>query len=155
MDEHIPVPELIRAINIYLDVAYLDAPQAKPTEFACLPVDLPLEKITERKGVQQLPGSFLGGRSSGTGYSFRLGNAHYRNMKLVIRSTDGGFILDVDTHDDIDPSLVPENQRDQLREMRDRNRAIAKAVLAEWENAGLPTQASVIREFLDKQRFEK
>jgi CheY-like chemotaxis protein len=77
-------------------------------------------------------------------YTFRLGNHRYPFMKFVLQEhlVDGEFFFSVDTHDDIEirPDSPDYAAWDKLKKF---NRALKLAIEADWDLAGLPTNADL------------
>lgn len=87
-------------------------------------------------------------------YGLRLGNLSYPHMKLMVeRSPDGhGYLLRADTHDaHIQPRPGSREQAAFAGLMRE-NRAVADAIEARWEQAGLPTFKKFLRDDLERRR---
>lgn len=86
-------------------------------------------------------------------YAIRLGNAHYPHMKLQIQSwpTSAGYMLSVNTHDQIlnlDPNAPDASA---FRELQAENQRIKEAIEQAWDRDGFPTFLRYLREYLDNQ----
>lgn len=86
-------------------------------------------------------------------YRLRLGNRFYPHMKLVIeRSPSNSYLFRADTHDQhICPNPQSPEQK-ALRELMSRNHEFAGTIEAAWEEAGLPTFKSYLRQDLAKRK---
>jgi hypothetical protein len=151
----VPLAEVLRAIAIFVEIAYPDDSKRPPPAFESLPADLSAGDFAARfqRLLQPLGGSQLEGQTQAPGFTLRVGNAEFPNMKIMVRPTEEppGFVLAVDTHDSIDPTLVRPEQRDDLKTLKEHNRAVARAAARAWEAAGLPTQASLLKRRLENR----
>jgi hypothetical protein len=87
-------------------------------------------------------------------YLLRLGNRHYPHMKMVIdRAPDGqGFLFRADTHDNhVRPKPGSRDEKPFL-ELMEKNRQVAEAIEAAWEQEGLPTFKKFLRDDLERRR---
>ena len=96
------------------------------------------------------------GRSKSTGasiYALRLGNVRYPHMKLQIQPwpNDAGFMLSVNTHDQV-LSLDPKTaDLPAFRELQAENQRVKEAIEQAWDDAGLPTFLRYLRDYIDNQ----
>jgi hypothetical protein len=157
MSEALPAAELVRAIQIYVEIAYPtgQAP-ANRRHFQNLAADLPKRDLLALAGVQPLPGGLCGDAHQQDGISLRIGNSSYPHMKMLARgcTEPPGFVLAVDTHDEFAGVPVPPNERAALQELRDYNHAVARRIVSAWEEAGLPTQATILQAYLKRRSVE-
>lgn len=83
----------------------------------------------------------------------RIGNEWYPHMKVVLLPLDESdtYIFSVDTHDHV---TVPAGSPDEeaLRALKARNIQLAQVVEKAWTEAGIPTQAAALREYMDRTR---
>ena len=85
--------------------------------------------------------------------SLRLGNRWYPHMKLVVeRAPDGsGHLFRADTHDR-HIHLGPDSREyAAFRELIEKNQSLASQIEAAWEERGLPTFKSFLREDLARR----
>jgi hypothetical protein len=83
-------------------------------------------------------------------WALRIGNAWYPHMKLVISpmGEGGGVVFSVDAHDALSlPAGSPEESA--FRELQRKNRELAADIESAWESAGVPTQAGLLKRYLD------
>jgi len=96
-------------------------------------------------------------RDSGTApkkYSLRLGNRFFPHMKLSIdqRPDQGGFLFRADTHDrHICPSPGSKDYA-MFRELVEKNQKLAQSIEAAWEEGGLPTFKTYLKQDLERRR---
>ncbi|MCE5276496.1 MAG: hypothetical protein ABFD92_10240 [Planctomycetaceae bacterium] len=141
----LPPPAVIRrAVDIYLTHAYNgSAPAAvadlvPPAEFdppqwlsrsvvEPVPVNAPLEQVRS--------------------FALRLGNSQYPHMKLRISRTpnEGGYLFSVDCHDAFLRAPQGSPDYEALESLKRHNAALASAITAEWDSAGLPTERNYLR----------
>ncbi len=84
-------------------------------------------------------------------YALRLGNTRYPHMKLQVQPwpNDAGFMLSVNTHDQV-LSIDP-NSSDSaaFRELQAENQRVKEAIEVAWAQAGLPTFLSYLRKYIE------
>lgn len=91
------------------------------------------------------------GRSGGSSvYALRLGNARYPHMKMQVRPwpNPAGFLLSVNTHDQVlalDPAA---NDVPAFRELQAENQRLKEQIEQLWDEQGLPTFLRYLREYL-------
>jgi CheY-like chemotaxis protein len=144
--EETDVAMVTKAIDIYLDVAWGGRPPALASmvDFSqASTIDEALERFTDERKVGKL-----------RKYALRLGNSRYPNMKLVFQEllVRDKFFFAVDTHDDVfmDSSWA---DFDQWIELKRGNAEIKEAVERAWQQAGVPTFASVVQEIEQEARI--
>jgi CheY-like chemotaxis protein len=131
--------DFARAIGVYLDLAFAGSGR-RPA----VPIDWESDP-----SVETILQAFRSDPSAGLmrRYVLRLGNAWYPNMKLVFQEllVKDRFFFAVDTHDDVpvDRSIV---DFDRWIELKQRNRRLRAAIEAAWQEAGVPTFASIVAE---------
>jgi hypothetical protein len=145
-----PLPEadeVMRAIEIYLATAYTSAPpivvKARVENVkGCLP-----DWSHCREFVPE-------SRDHGTRYTLRLGNAFYPHMKLAIEPSPGGdrFLYRADTHDKHVCPKPDSPDYPAFAKLMENNQIVAAAIEAAWEQAGLSTFKSYLREDLQRRR---
>jgi hypothetical protein len=149
--QKLQIDVLRRAVEIYLGLAYPSgqipdvvrrrlewAPDIEPADVLSRP---PFERAS---------------RSSGEAspiYALRLGNARYPHMKVQVQPwpNDAGFMLSVNTHDQV-LSLDP-NSSDApaFRELQAENQRIKEAIECAWDQAGLPTFLNYLRKYIEER----
>ena len=139
--------EVIRAIEIYLSAAY---PTAPPTVVkarvanvkGCLP-----DWSHCREFVPEA-------RDHGTRYTLRLGNPFYPHMKLAIEPSPGGdrFLYKADTHDKHVCPKPDSPDYAAFAKLMENNQKLAETIESAWEQAGLSTFKSYLREDLERRR---
>ena len=87
-------------------------------------------------------------------FSLRLGNRHYPHMKLVIeRAPDGrGYLVRADTHDAHVRPAPGSRDYAVFMQLMELNREVAERVEAAWEEQGIPTFKSFLRDDLARRR---
>jgi hypothetical protein len=142
----LPLPAQVwRAIELYLKVAY----EGRPLP---LPVRQRLDELRRQPENCFYQSSILE-RDAGPGrptVRLRLGNRHYPHMKLVLdpRPVGEGYLFRADTHD---LHCCPDPQSAEyeiFRELMRQNQQIASRIEQAWEEAGLPTFKSYLRDDL-------
>src|SRR3954468_10378397 len=86
-------------------------------------------------------------------FALRLGNARYPHMKLQIQPwpNPAGFLLSVNTHDQV-LSIDPNSpEAPVLRELQAENQRLKEAIEQAWDQAGLPTFLRYLREYLESR----
>lgn len=144
---------LVQALDVYFQTAFGSVPvPAKSQPFARADQCATIEEILSLKGVEK------GAPEPGRGERFllRLGNPWYPHMKVIVSTNADGseVIFAVETHDLFE---VPANSPEAgaIRELQERNRTLARTVEESWERANVPTQAGVMREYLQSVRGTK
>lgn len=109
-----------------------------------------LSQLLSVKGVERLP-SRLPNRLDG--YAIRVGRPGYPPMKLTILpyGDTADYVFGVDTHDQLElPRTAPDYE--EFQRVREFNLQLANRIDRAFEQAGLPTQASMLKEFLRRRR---
>ncbi len=143
---------LCRAIRVFLSQAYPngDVPASKQ-HFLNLDESHPLDVWLSQKGVER-PRDVSPGLN--VKYAIRLGNSSYPHMKMLIALMEptGEPVFGVDTHDRLEvPPGSPEEAG--LKELQAKNKELARIIERTWEEKGVPTQASHLKNYL--QSFKK
>jgi hypothetical protein len=151
---------LSQACRIFMALAYPDGPSsiaAKKRLYCDLPLDQPisayLPPATCAVGVCQ---ELRGEGSAPSGYDLRLGSSGFAHLKLLLRLvTQNGqstWVFMVDTHDAFskESRFPPPDHPDarQWLSMQSVNRALKEKIEAAFEQNGLPTLNSMLREQL-------
>ena len=87
-------------------------------------------------------------------YGLRLGNQFYPHMKLSIdeRPDQEGFLFRADTHDrHIRPSPASKDYA-EFTELMEKNQKLAQNIEAAWEDGGLPTFKTYLKQDLQRRR---
>ncbi|QDU61403.1 hypothetical protein Pan216_22590 [Planctomycetes bacterium Pan216] len=136
-----------RAIRCFVELAYPDGNVPKNrAQFVDDLDSATLEQILAKTGVEKLPQESSGATG---GNALRIGNAWYPHMKMWIRpySEAPGFVLGVDTHDDL--GIKPDHPEwDQVQQLKARNLELARRIESRWAEEGLPTQEGLLRRYL-------
>src|SRR5262245_45454625 len=128
------IPEVVRR--------RLDWPAGSPTDqLLCGP---PFERAAKPPG-RQTPI-----------YALRLGNHRYPHMKLQIQPwpNDAGFLLSVNTHDQVAGVNLGATDAQAFREIQTENQCLKEAIEQAWDEAGLPTFLRYLRDYIDNRRGE-
>jgi hypothetical protein len=148
---NLKVDALRQAVAIYLGLAY---PNDEPPEIVKRRLEWP-PGIDPEMLLNAPPFERTGkNRSSGAGiFALRLGNHRYPHMKLQIQPwpNDSGFMLSVNTHDQVlglDPCAadIP-----AFRELQCENQRLKEVIEQSWDNAGLPTFLRYLREYIQQR----
>jgi hypothetical protein len=145
---------LKKAVELYLAIAYADAPipplvqrrLAWPETAATH--ELFTRPPFERAG--KLPGE------GGTIYALRLGNHRYPHMKLQIQPwpNAAGFMLSVNTHDQVAGLDVGSADAEAFRELQEENQRLKERIERAWEENGLPTFLNYLRDYIQRRSSE-
>lgn len=142
---------LRRAIELYLAIAYpggeLPAPVRRRLEWpaaddlATLLASPPFEKAGKARGTNSPI------------YALRLGNYQYPHMKMQVQSwpIPQGFILSVNTHDQV-MALEPDSaDAEGFRRVQAENQRLKEQIELAWDRAGLPTFVRYLRDYIASQ----
>lgn len=135
-----PPSQLLRAVEVYLTVAYGGpVPRAAEEQLSRLRAT-PDEACYESEVFERSDGRL----------SLRLGNRLYPHMKLVVEASETGLPhFRVDTHDRHFLDLVGAPDPG-LSELMVRNEALARRIEDAWSAAGIPTVREHWRARLDE-----
>jgi hypothetical protein len=144
---------LRRAAELYLELAYPSGVIPAPVERRLIwPAGETAEQLLiaapfERAGKAP-------GRSTPI-YALRLGNFRYPHMKLQIQPwpNDAGFMLSVNTHDQVSGLDLQAADGAAFRELQAENQRLKEAIEQTWDAAGLPTFLRYLRDYI-KSRSE-
>jgi len=83
-------------------------------------------------------------------YALRLGNHRYPHMKLQIQTwlNDAGFMLSVNTHDQVTGVDLSAVDAQAFRELQAENQRLKEAIEEAWDDAGLPTFLRYLRDYI-------
>jgi hypothetical protein len=139
---------LWRAIEVYLKNAYRGAPPAA--------VRSRLETLRSlAEGDLYESGVFEQERDSPLGrLRLRLGNEFYPHMKLVIeRAPDNTtYLFRADTHDQHCMPAPQSRDYPSFCQLMEQNQTMAQAIESAWEQEGIPTFKSFLRQDLARRR---
>ena len=87
-------------------------------------------------------------------YALRLGNYRYPHMKLQIQPwpNDAGFLLSVNTHDQVAGVNLSEVDALAFRELQAENQRLKESIEQAWDEAGLPTFLRYLRDYIETRR---
>jgi hypothetical protein len=86
-------------------------------------------------------------------YALRLGNVRYPHMKLQIQpwSNSAGFMLSVNTHDQVAGLDLGAADAQAFRELQAENQRLKEAIEQSWDEVGLPTFLRYLREYIQNR----
>jgi hypothetical protein len=140
---------LRRAVDVYLTLAYPSGPPPEAVRRRLeWSTDVDAQTLLSRPPFERA--SKAAGASSPI-FALRLGNTRYPHMKLQVQPwpNDAGFMLSVNTHDQVlalDPNA---NDAPAFRELQAENQRIKEAIEHAWDQAGLPTFLSYLRKYIE------
>ncbi len=87
-------------------------------------------------------------------YALRLGNHRYPHMKLQIQPwpNDAGFMLSVNTHDQVAGVNLSEVDAQAFRDLQAENQRLKELIEQAWDDAGLPTFLRYLRDYIESRR---
>ncbi|QEH38085.1 hypothetical protein OJF2_66830 [Aquisphaera giovannonii] len=139
---------LLRSVEVYLGIAY---PSGKIPETVRRRLAWPEGPITGAT-LAKPPFEKSGRAADGSTpiFALRLGNERYPHMKLQIQpwTNHAGFLLSVNTHDQVAGLDVGTADAQAFRELQAENQRMKEAIESAWEKAGLPTFLQYLREYL-------
>ncbi len=143
---------LRRAVEVYLGIAY---PAGQVPEAIRRRLNWP-EGCTADELLSSPPFERAGkapGRQSPI-YALRLGNARYPHMKLQIQPwpNDAGFMLSVNTHDQVAGINLSDVDAQIFRELQSENQSLKEAIEQAWDEGGLPTFLRYLRDYIESRR---
>jgi hypothetical protein len=160
-----PEPALVwRAVTAYLTVAYGSPCSGSATPGPHeIPASTPSAVKARLESLRHAPaGEFYASpvferdtcNASPSKFSLRLGNRHYPHMKLVIERSPhgGGYLLRADTHDAHVRTAPGSRDHAVFCQLMELNRNVADAIEATWEQQGIPTFKSFLREDLARRK---
>jgi hypothetical protein len=152
--QELKIDDLRRAVAIYVSLAYPSGP----------PPEVVQRRLAWTPGLDTLallarPPFERAGKVAGSGvpiFALRLGNVRYPHMKLQIQpwSNPAGFLLSVNTHDQVlalDPH-APDAQA--FRELQAENQRLKESIEQAWDQAGLPTFLRYLRTYIEDRSGE-
>jgi hypothetical protein len=147
-----PIPErsvLWRAIEVYLSHAYPAAPPAS--------VQARVEQLRATAAGESILQSPIFERSPAgepRKFTLRLGNRFYPHMKLSVdcRPDKMGYLFRVDTHDRHLTLPAGSPERAQFQRLMEENQKLATKIESAWDDAGVPTFKSYLKQDLERRR---
>jgi hypothetical protein len=146
---------LRRAAEIYLEVAY-------PAGMIPEAIQRRLNWRAECAADELLNGPPFERSGKGPGrqtaiYALRLGNHRYPHMKLQIQPwpTEAGFMLSVNTHDQVTGVTFNEADAQAFRDLQAENQRLKEAIEREWDEAGLPTFNRYLRDYIESRKDDR
>jgi len=144
--------DLLRnAAEIYLRVAY-------PTTVVPEAVQRRLHWRADCTAAELLSGPPFerAGKAPGRGtpvYALRLGNHRYPHMKLQVQPwpNDAGFMLSVNTHDQVSGVNLGAIDVQAFRELQAENQRLKEAIEQAWDADGLPTFLRYLRDYINSR----
>ena len=90
-------------------------------------------------------------------YALRLGNHRYPHMKLQIQPwpNDAGFLLSVNTHDQVAGVNLSEVDALAFRELQAENQKLKESIEQAWDEAGLPTFLRYLRQYIESRKGDE
>jgi hypothetical protein len=147
--QRLRIDVLRKAVEIYLGIAY---PGSVPPEVVRRRLDWSPD--VDAAALLSRPPFERANKASGSSppiFALRLGNTRYPHMKLQVQAwpNDAGFMLSVNTHDQV-MSLDPtSNEAPAFRDLQAENQRIKEAIEHAWDEAGLPTFLSYLRRYIE------
>jgi len=144
---------LRRAAEIYLQLAYPNSVIPEAVQRRLLWRDgCEAEELLQAPPFERV-GKALG-RPSPI-FALRLGNFRYPHMKLQIQPwpNDAGFMLSVNTHDQVAGFELSSVDVQAFRELQVENQRIKEAIEHAWDEGGLPTFLRYLSDYI-KNRGE-
>ena len=149
-----PAEDIRRAVELYMEHAYPAgvAEAARkfipPEEFE--PLDWLMNGPAEHEPADARPEEI---RS----FALRMGNMVYPHMKLRLTRPphEQRYILLVDTHDAFLHADAGSADAEGLEKLKEHNAAVATAINAAWDRAGLPTEHNYLRWKIAQARAER
>jgi|SRR5579883_856716 len=145
---------LRQAVEIYLDLAYPDRviPEVVRRRLNW-PEGNPADQLLSGPPFERA-GKAPGRRTPI--YALRLGNHHYPHMKLQIQpwSNDAGFMLSVNTHDQVAGVALDGPDAEAFRQLQAENQRLKETIEQAWDQAGLPTFLRYLRDYIDSRRVD-
>jgi hypothetical protein len=86
-------------------------------------------------------------------FALRLGNFRYPHMKMQIQpwSNAAGFMLSVNTHDQVAGLDVGAADAQAFRSLQAENQQLKEAIEQAWDEMGLPTFLRYLREYIESR----
>jgi len=146
---------LRQAVEIYLELAYTKGPMPEVIRRR-----LEWPAVADASSLLDGPPFERAGKGAEGGgspiFALRLGNAGYPHMKLQIQpwSSADGFILSVNTHDQVlglDPSAA---DAAAFRELQAENQRLKESIEQAWDQSGLPTFLGYLRQYIESRGDE-
>ncbi len=143
---HLPsMQEIRQAVSLYLKGAYPDGVPGQAEKF--LP-PAGLEPARWLLGGISEPNPPDAPLEAVRSFALRIGNAKYPNMKLRLTRPPKGkaFLFCVDSHDGFLSAEPGTADHEALEQLKSFNASVGRAIAAEWDAAGLPTERNYLRQ---------
>jgi hypothetical protein len=153
MSQRPDTAQVWEAIETYLSVAYgKDLPAAVRARLDQLRAT-GTDPLLKCPAVEREPKELPAGAEALCRFSLRLGNRVYPHMKLVVdcRASSGGWFLRADTHDAHCRPPAGSREAAAYQQLVVTNREIATAIEHAWEQRGLPTFKSFLKQDLARR----
>lgn len=139
---------LRRAVEIYLGPAY---PDGKVPEAVTRRLDWdPDADALTLLGKAPFERATRAGGGGPTIFALRLGNYRYPHMKMQVQPwpTTAGFMLSVNTHDQVFAVDPTSPDAEAFRSLQAENQRIKEAIEQAWDAEGLPVFLRYLREYI-------
>jgi hypothetical protein len=145
----IPVGALRRAVELYLASAYADGSVPSMVQRRLAWLDQADDTTVD---LTRPPFEPSGGPRP-TVISLRLGNQRYPHMKLQLQGwpSGPGYLLSVNTHDQIIAPTPGTEEADLFRLIQAENQRLKLTIEADWEREGLPTFLGYLKDYIGQQ----
>jgi hypothetical protein len=142
---------LRKAVELYLSIAYADSDLPASIQRRLVWPEADSSQAMLAKPPFERAGKVPG--HEGTIYALRLGNRRYPHMKLQIQPWPNlaGFMLSVNTHDQVAGLDVGPADAEAFRELQEENQRLKERIERAWEEQGLPTFLNYLREYIQRQ----
>lgn len=143
---------LRRATEIYLQVAYGDAPIPESVQNRLTwPTEGDSDEILGKAPFEKVANAEQGAPPI---HALRLGNSRYPHMKLQVQTwpTTQGFLLSVNTHDQVLSQATTARDQAGARLIQQENQALKEAIEQAWDTAGLPTFLAYLRDYIQHHK---
>ena len=142
------------AVDTYLQIAYASREIPEAVQRRLVWSEGPVTENILTKPPFERAGKMPGHRTPI--YALRLGNHRYPHMKLQIQpwENEAGFMLSVNTHDQVAGLDVGAADAQAFRELQAENQRLKEAIEQAWDDRGLPTFLRHLREYIESQSRE-
>ncbi len=146
--------DILLAIRLYIRHAYEGDPPPKAARLLPPEGFRPAEWLMSDAPERDPPAAPLHNVRS---FALRLGNTGYPNMKLRLSRPprDRAFLFSVDSHDAFLSASSGSPDREALDRIKRRNAEISAAITAGWDDAGLATERSYLRNKIEQAKDKK
>jgi hypothetical protein len=148
---------LRQAVDIYIAHAYPSGTLPPAVERRLVWSDAPsIDGMLTEPPFERTGKAKSSGRSTPI-YALRLGNHRYPHMKLQIQPwpNEAGFLLSVNTHDQLAGLDQPGSNLDAFRELQAENQRLKEVIEQLWDETGLPTFHRYLRDYINSRTSEE